>query len=163
MVAKAPYGGADAGRTPRRVGSREVVGGSMFRSRQRHAVRALCVATVAAALGVGVTGNVAGAQSSDTQGVSPKSVTLGFIWSGSGVAAPNFEDSGQACKARVDAQNAKGGVNGRKIDLQAIDDQSGGANLTAAKDLVENRDAFIVIDNSALAFLAQRYLTGAGV
>ena len=62
---------------------------------------------------------------------------LGFIWSGTGVAAPNFQDSAKACQARVDAQNAQGGVNGRKIDLETVDDKSSGANLTGAQDLVE--------------------------
>jgi branched-chain amino acid transport system substrate-binding protein len=95
--------------------------------------------------------------------VDAKSVTLGFIWSGSGVAAPNFEDSGQACKARVDAQNAKGGVNGRKINLEAIDDKSSGANLQAAQDLVQNRHAFAVVDNSSFAFIAYRFMLSSGV
>ena len=134
----------------------------MFRFRQGRAVRALCAVTVGA-LSIGVAVSAAGAQSSDTSGVSPKSVTLGFIWSGTGVAAPNFEDSGQACKARVDAQNAKGGVNGRKIDLQAIDDKSSTANLTAAQDLVQNRHAFAVVDNSSFGVVAYRYMLSSGV
>jgi branched-chain amino acid transport system substrate-binding protein len=114
-------------------------------------------------LGAALAGVPAGAQSGDSTGVSPKSVTLGFIWSGSGVAAPNFQDSADACKARVDAQNAQGGVNGRKIDLQSVDDKSSGANLTAAQDLVQNRNAFAVVDNSSFAFLTYRYLQDAGV
>jgi len=114
-------------------------------------------------LGIGLTAGTAGAQSTDSTGVTSKSVKLGFIWSQTGVASPNFQDSGQACKARVDAQNAKGGVNGRKIDLQAIDDASSGANLTAAQDLVKNRNVFAVINNSSFAFLSYRFIQGAGV
>jgi branched-chain amino acid transport system substrate-binding protein len=63
----------------------------------------------------------------------------------------------------VDRQNAQGGVNGRKIQLEVIDDKSSGENLTATKDLVENRDAFAIINNSSFAFLAYRYLLDAGV
>ena len=63
-----------------------------------------------------------------------------------------------ACKARIDAENAKGGVNGRKINVEYIDDKSGGGNLTAAQDLVQNRNVFAVVDNSAFAFLTWRYL-----
>ena len=37
-----------------------------------------------------------------------------------------------------------------------------GANLTAAKDLVENRNVFAVVNNSPFAFLAYRYLKDAG-
>jgi branched-chain amino acid transport system substrate-binding protein len=117
----------------------------------------------AGVLGLVLAAGAAGAQSDDSSGVSPKSVTLGFIWSGTGVAAPNFQDSADACKARVDAQNATGGVNGRKIDLQAIDDKSSGENLTAAKDLVQNRHAFAVVNNSSFAFLSYRYLLDAGI
>ena len=50
---------------------------------------------------------------------------LGFISSETGAAASNFVGADKACEARVDAENAKGGVNGRKIDLIAIDDKSG--------------------------------------
>ena len=91
----------------------------MSRHQHRRAVRALCAITIGA-LGLGLAAGAAAAQAGTTQGVTAKTVKLGFIWSGTGVAAPNFEDSGKACQARVDAQNAKGGVNGRKIDLQEI-------------------------------------------
>jgi branched-chain amino acid transport system substrate-binding protein len=134
----------------------------MSRNRHKRAAGAFFVVTLSI-LGAALVGGPAGAQSSDSSGVSPKSVTLGFIWSQTGVAAPNFQDSGDACKARVDAQNAKGGVNGRKIDLEAIDDKSSGANLTAAQDLVQNRHAFAVVNNSSFGFLSYRYLLGAGI
>ena len=97
------------------------------------------------------------------QGVTKDSVKLGFIWPGTGTAAPDFEDSAKACQARVDAQNAKGGVNGRKIQLTALDDMSGGGNLTAAQDLVQNRKVFAVVNNSPFAFVSYRYLQGARV
>jgi branched-chain amino acid transport system substrate-binding protein len=97
------------------------------------------------------------------RGVAKDSVTLGFIWPGTGVGSPSFEDSAKACQARVDAQNAKGGVNGRKIQLEAVDDMSSAANLTAAQDLVQNRQVFAVVNNSPFAFVSYRYLQGAGV
>jgi len=97
------------------------------------------------------------------RGVSKDSVTLGFIWPGTGVGSPSFEDSAKACQARVDAQNAKGGVNGRNIQLEAVDDMSSAANLTAAQDLVQNRQVFAVVNNSPFAFVSYRYLQGAGV
>ncbi|HEU5307711.1 MAG TPA: ABC transporter substrate-binding protein [Acidimicrobiia bacterium] len=117
---------------------------------------------------VGALALAAGAQASSTSpgnapGVTDNRVTLGFIGSQSGVAAPTQQDSDKACQARVDAENAKGGVNGRKINLEVVDDKSSGANLTAARDLVENRNAFAVVDNSAFAFLTYRYLKDAGV
>jgi branched-chain amino acid transport system substrate-binding protein len=134
----------------------------VFRDRYGRAVRAL-VATTIGALVVGLGAGAAAAQSSSTEGVTDNSVKLGFIGSETGVASPNFQDTGKACQARVDAQNAKGGVNGRKIDLEAVDDQSSGANLTAAQDLVKNRHVFAVVNNSSFAFLSYRYLRDAGV
>ena len=47
--------------------------------------------------------------------------------------------------------------------MEIIDDQSSGANLTAAQDLVQNRDVFAVVNNSSFAFLAYRYMLGQGV
>jgi branched-chain amino acid transport system substrate-binding protein len=131
--------------------------------RNRWLARSLALATVLGLTSVALLASSASAQTGSVPGVTPDSIKVGYISSDTGAASAIYKNAAKACQARVDAQNAKGGVNGRKIDLQAIDDQSGGANLTAAKDLVENRDSFIVIDNSALAFLAQRYLTGAGV
>jgi branched-chain amino acid transport system substrate-binding protein len=115
-----------------------------------------------------VMASASGAQTSSTTagnapGVTDNSITLGFIGSQSGVAAPTQQDSDKACQSRIDAENAKGGVNGRKVNLQVVDDKSSGANLTAAKDLVENRNVFAVVDNSAFAFLTYRYLKDAGV
>jgi branched-chain amino acid transport system substrate-binding protein len=132
-----------------------------------HPVRAALAAVVTVVVATAL-GSVAGAQTSTTgagraPGVTDDSITLGFIGSLSGVAAPTQEGSDKACQARVDAENAKGGVHGRKIDLEVVDDKSSGANLTAAKDLVENRNAFAVVDSSAFAFLTYRYLRDAGV
>ena len=53
-------------------------------------------------------------------------------------------------------------MNGRKINLEAIDDKSS-ANLNAAKDLVENRNVFVVINDSPFAFLTYRYLNDPSV
>ncbi len=133
-----------------------------MRHQHGRALRALCAVTVGV-LGIAFTAVAAGAQSSSTEGVTKNSVKLGFIGSETGVASPNFQDTGKACQARVDAQNAKGGVNGRKIDLQAVDDASSGANLTAAQDLVKNRHVFAVVNNSSFAFLSYRFLLDQGV
>jgi branched-chain amino acid transport system substrate-binding protein len=132
-------------------------------SRRVRRASAIVVVGMLGTLGITFAGTSAGAQTLETQGVDKKSVKLGFIWSGTGVAAPNFADSGDACKARVEAQNAKGGVNGRKIELETVDDKSSGANLTAAKDLIENRNVFAVVNNSSFAFLSYRYIRDAGI
>src|SRR5258706_874897 len=121
------------------------------------------VATLGVAT-VGVLATGASAQSSgNAPGVSDKTVKIGYISSESGAAAPNFVGADKACKARVAAENAKGGVNGRKIDLIAVDDKSGTDNTVVAKDLVQNQDGFAVVNNSPVPFVTWRYLKGEGV
>jgi branched-chain amino acid transport system substrate-binding protein len=125
-------------------------------------LRVLALAAVSGLAASGIVATSATAQSASTPGVTDKEITLGYISSETGVAASASEGSAAGCKARVGAENAKGGVNGRKINLEEIDDKSS-ANLTSAKDLVENRNAFIVINDSAFAFTTYRYLRDAGV
>jgi branched-chain amino acid transport system substrate-binding protein len=129
---------------------------------KEHRKRGARVVAVVAAMTiatVGVVATGAGAQSSgNAPGVSDNEVKIGYISSQTGVAAATHKNAHRSCQARVDAENAKGGVNGRKIKVIAIDDKSSPANLTAAKDLVENQNVFAVVDNSAFAFLTYRYL-----
>lgn len=129
-----------------------------MRQRRKFRLRALTAVVIAGVATVGLVASGAGAQTTNAPGVTAKDVTIGYISSQTGVASPTHKNAHKSCQARVDAQNAQGGVNGRKINIEAIDDQSSGANLTAAQDLVQNRHAFAVIDNSAFAFLTWRYL-----
>jgi len=135
-----------------------------MKQHRRRGVRALAAVATLSIATVGVLATGASAQSSgSTPGVSNKSVKIGFISSETGAAAANFVGADKACKARVGAENAKGGINGRKIDLVEIDDKSGAGNLTAAKDLVQNQNAFAVVNDSPFAFLTWRYLKDEGV
>ena len=124
----------------------------------RRGMRALAVTAALGVASVGVFATGASAQSDAAPGVSDKSVKIGFISSESGAAASNFVGADKACQARIDAENKKGGVNGRKIDLIAIDDKSGAGNNTAAKDLVQSQNVFAVVNDSPFAFLTWRYL-----
>src|SRR3954447_11214421 len=129
----------------------------------RRGLQAVAAIAVAATASMALVTTTASAQNGKVPGVTDKSVKFGFIYSGSGVASSTFQGSDQACKARVDRQNREGGVNGRKIEIEVIDDKSSAANLTAAQDLVQNRDVYGVINNSSFAFLAYRYLKDQGV
>jgi len=111
----------------------------------------------------GLTATGATAASKNDPGVTKKSVKLGYIFSETGVAGSTFKNAGKACQARIDSQNAKGGVDGRKIKLEVVDDASSGANLTGAQDLVKNRHVFAVVNNSSFAFLSYRFLLDQGV
>src|SRR3954452_13593056 len=129
-----------------------------MRQHGRRGVRALAGIAALSVAAVGVHATGASAQSGDAPDVSDKSVKLGFISSETGVAASNFVGADKACQARIDAENAKGGVNGRKIDLITIDDKSGAGNNTGAKDLVQSQNVFAVVNDSPFAFLTYRYL-----
>jgi ABC-type branched-subunit amino acid transport system substrate-binding protein len=129
-------------------------------------VRGFRVIALLATLGlIGGTGLLAGPASAQTTdpGITNDTVKVGLISSESGVASSTGKGTEAGCNARVGRANAEGGVNGRKIQIEAIDDQSSPDNLKNAQDLVQSRNVFAVVNSSALAFFAYRYLVGAGV
>jgi ABC-type branched-subunit amino acid transport system substrate-binding protein len=105
----------------------------------------------------------AGAQATSDPGVTAKAVKIGYIFSETGVAGSTFKNAGKAFQARIDRANAEGGINGRQIRTELVDDASGTANATAAQDLVQNRKVFAVVNNSSFAFLSYRALLAEGV
>src|SRR5207249_6564783 len=113
-------------------------GQEMLRSGRR-LVRVVAALAVVGLVAVGLVATGASAQSASTPGVEAKTVKVGYIYSGTGFAASSFTGASQAFQARIDRANADGGVNGRKIDTELVDDQSS-ANLTDAQDLIQNRN-----------------------
>ena len=103
----------------------------------------------------GVTG--AGAAATLDDGVSADSIKIGYVTSQTGVAGSTFQNADKGCQARVERENAKGGVNGRKVEVEYVDDQSA-QNLTAVQNLVQNDHVFMVVNNSPFAFLRYRFL-----
>jgi len=127
-------------------------------------MRTVAAVMVAGLVGVLALSGIGGAATAGSnEGVTANSVKIGFIYSKTGVASATSGDSDIGCKARIARENAKGGVNGRKLNIVYVDDQSSGANTTAAQDLVQNQHVFMVINNSAFAFLTYRFLLGEGV
>jgi ABC-type branched-subunit amino acid transport system substrate-binding protein len=66
-----------------------------------------------------------------TPGVTPTQITMGWIGSKSGPAAATFMGASQGAQLRVDQENAKGGVNGRKIKLNIYDDATNSSQQIA--------------------------------
>ena len=131
---------------------------------RKFGTRTLAIGVVAGLVSVFALAGVGGAATAGSdQGVTDDSVTIGFIYSKSGVASATSGDSDVGCKARVGRENAKGGVNGRKIEVEYFDDQSSGANLTGAQDLVQNKHVFMIVNDSAFGFLTYRWLLDHGV
>jgi branched-chain amino acid transport system substrate-binding protein len=65
--------------------------------------------------------------------------------------------------ARIDAQNAAGGVNGRKITFVTEDDQSSPTQASTAAQAAVNAGAFAIDYNSPFTFGAIRYMAQAGI
>jgi branched-chain amino acid transport system substrate-binding protein len=120
--------------------------------------RWLAIVVVGLALGALASSGMSGAATTDAQGVTDDSIKIGFIYSKTGAAASTSGSSDIGCKARIGRQNAAGGVNGRKIEVEYVDDASSAANLTQAQSLVQNENVYMVINDSAFAFLSYRWL-----
>jgi branched-chain amino acid transport system substrate-binding protein len=119
-------------------------------------------ATTAGTGSAGTTGGSAGNTASDT-GVTPTTIKIGYITSFTGVSDAGFSDGFGAAQARVDVLNNAGGVNGRKIQLVKVDDESTPAgDLAAAQNLVAQH-VFGVIDYSAFTFGGYKVLQQAGI
>jgi branched-chain amino acid transport system substrate-binding protein len=130
-------------------------------------VRKACLvaSTVAVVLSVGLTGLEAStASAATTQGVTSNAVTLGLLSDLTGLASSAFNGEAQGAQARIDAQNAAGGVHGRKIKLVVGDDQSSPTNsLTVEQSLVQQKQAFAIMEESLFFSLDYKYLEQAGI
>jgi branched-chain amino acid transport system substrate-binding protein len=107
--------------------------------------------------------NAPAGNTASAPGVSANSINVGFISSVVGVAAPNFINYPKGAQARIDQQNAQGGVNGRQIHMTIADD--GGSvtqNLTAAQSLV-SQNVFGIIAGTPFLFSSYRYLQQQGI
>ena len=82
-------------------------------------------------------------------GISNGTIKVGVIQtaSGSPQVAADFKWAQQIVQARFDIENAKGGVNGYKLETVAADDQnSETGNLAAARQLVESDNVFGIVE-----------------
>jgi len=79
------------------------------------------------------------------------------------VSSSNFADGPQGALARFNAENAAGGVDGRKIQMITVDDTSTPAgNLAAAQRLIAD-GVFAVVDYSAFTYGGYKVLQKAGI
>jgi branched-chain amino acid transport system substrate-binding protein len=124
-------------------------------ARRRAVTLAVLVVALVTAL---VAPGVAQSASDQTTGVSPKEIKVGYIYSKGGLAGSTFEHAADGFNARIKAQNAAGGVNGRKIAPVIVDDSGATNNLQAAQSLVQSDKVFAVVNNSPFAFLGYRFL-----
>ena len=67
-----------------------------------------------------------------TPGVTPTTINLGWIGPKTGAAAANYIGSSEAAQLRIDQENAKGGINGRKLVYKVYDDGSNASTQISA-------------------------------
>jgi branched-chain amino acid transport system substrate-binding protein len=102
-----------------------------------------CGSTSTSSAGNAATGAPAACSS---PGVSASTIKLGAITTLSGPQSVAFAPFAAGWNARIDEQNAAGGVNGRKIDITTVDD--GGLvpqSVTAAQQLILRDQVFGVL------------------
>jgi branched-chain amino acid transport system substrate-binding protein len=90
-------------------------------------------------------------------------IIIGYISDETGAAASTYINAIQGAQARIDAQNAIGGVNGHKLELVAEDDQSTPTGNSTAAHLLVSKGAFGIIQDDSGAFGSSRYLNQLGV
>jgi branched-chain amino acid transport system substrate-binding protein len=90
-------------------------------------------------------------------------ITIAFITSRTGLAAPLFQEAPQGFLARVALQNAEGGVNGHKLVPLVIDDQTSPSQDATAVQLAISRGAIGIVAVSSLFFGGYKFAQQAGV
>jgi branched-chain amino acid transport system substrate-binding protein len=94
---------------------------------------------------------------------SKSPIIIGYITDETGAASSTYINAIQGAQARIDAQNAVGGVNGHKLELVAEDDQSTPTGNSTAAHLLVSKGAFGIIQINSGAFGSARYLNQEGV
>src|ERR1700730_12809137 len=93
----------------------------------------VAASTPTTAAGAGNTANPA-------EGVTVSSITVGLINTDSGALGGQFAAYADGVKARIKSQNDAGGLNGRKLNLIAVDDQANPSlGLPDCKNLIDNQ------------------------
>jgi ABC-type branched-subunit amino acid transport system substrate-binding protein len=98
-----------------------------------------------------------------TAGVTANTITLGLITELTGPGAAVGTGMVRSAEARIDEQNAEGGVYGRKIKLMAMDDQTNPATDKTATGALISKGVFGVIDDSAVTYGGYKLLQQAGM
>ena len=96
-------------------------------------------------------------------GASPAPITIAYITDLTGEGASENGTSPAGFEARLDEQNAEGGVNGHKLVPLIIDDQTNPSEIATAVQSAISKGAFGIVSQSPLMFLAAKYPQQAGM
>ncbi|GAC1516930.1 MAG: hypothetical protein NVS1B12_00090 [Acidimicrobiales bacterium] len=98
-------------------------------------------------------GGAGAANAASDVGVTPTSIRIGNVTGASGALGPDaFGVTLNGLRIWVASINARGGINGRKVDLQTCDDgQDGSQNIACTQQLVGQKKVFALIANNSLS------------
>ena len=94
---------------------------------------------------------------------TPAPIKIALVTSLTGPAATEFSSDPSGLLARIDLQNAEGGVHGHKLVPIVIDDQTSPSAVATAVQEAISKGAIGIVSASALFFLAAKYPEQAGV
>jgi ABC-type branched-subunit amino acid transport system substrate-binding protein len=119
--------------------------------------------TTALATVLAFAGVVGTAPESASAAATGSPITIAFICSCTGAAGPEYQGAVGAFRARVDAQNAMGGVNGHKISTLVLDDQTSPTQDPTAVQEAVSHGVIGIVAVSALFFEGAKYANQAGI
>jgi branched-chain amino acid transport system substrate-binding protein len=100
---------------------------------------------------------------SSASGASQSALTIGLVMPETGSASDTYTGVARAAQARIDVQNAAGGVNGQQIKLLVKDDTSTPTgNATATQELISS-NVLGLIQISPFTFESTRIMQQAGL
>jgi branched-chain amino acid transport system substrate-binding protein len=120
---------------------------------------ALALATATSLSFVGAVGLTTESASAAT--ASP--ITIALVCTCSGAGGPEYQGVPGAFRARVDLQNANGGVNGHKISTLVLDDQTSPTQASTAVQEAVSHGVLGIVSVSALFFEGAKYAQQAGI
>ncbi len=94
---------------------------------------------------------------------SPAPLTIAYITSLTGPGASETGGSQAGFLARIDEQNAEGGVDGHKLVPLVIDDQTSPTTIVTAVQEAISRNVVGIVSGSPVFFLAAKYAQQAGI
>jgi ABC-type branched-subunit amino acid transport system substrate-binding protein len=112
----------------------------------------------------GLSASAAGAAASSSPGVTAKTITIGLAGDITGPCASSMSGFVPGATSRIDEQNAKGGVDGRKLVLVTGNDQctpTGGE--TAVDELIQTKNVFGILEDSTVLQLGDKLAHQDGV
>jgi len=124
------------------------------------ATGAIRIAVATLSLAGVITGLAAGPASAST---AKAPILIGLITDQTGAASSNYIGAADGAQARIDAQNAAGGVDGHKLELVTEDGTSTPTGNSTAAHLLVGQGVFGILQDNSEAFGSSAYLNQAGV